>query len=111
MIKNLKEIRSKVLKLAHSLKKEYLISFGEAQIIAWKNIKLKIALHKGPVYFSFLKKNGQTRNALGTLHNVNHLLVGSDKFKQDNFTIRYYDLEAKAFRAFKVNNLLEVKVL
>lgn len=27
------------------------------QIIAWKNVKLKIALYKGPVYFSFLKKN------------------------------------------------------
>ena len=50
------------------------------------------------------------RNAIGTLHNVEHLLVGSDKFHNDIFTLRYYDLEREAFRAMKVNNLVSINI-
>ena len=77
--------RSKIVKIAHALKKVYKISFGEAQKIAWSNAKLRVALHKGPVQFSYKKKNGELRQAIGTLHNVEPLLVGSDKFQNDIF--------------------------
>ena len=100
--------RSKILKLTWALKRVYKMSFSEAQKLAWSNTKLRVALHQGPVQFTYKKKNGEMRNAIGTLHNVEHLLAGSDKFHNDIFTLRYYDLEKEAFRAMKMNNLVSV---
>lgn len=100
--------RSKIMMIAHALKKVYKMSFSEAQKLAWSNIKLKTALHQGPVQFCFRKKNGEIRQAIGTLHNVTPLLVGSDKFANDILTLRYYDLEKEAFRAMKMSNLISV---
>ena len=100
--------RSKVLKIAHSIKRVYRISFGEAQKVAWSNVKLKMALHQGPVKFSYKKKDGEIRQAIGTLHNVEPLLIGSNKFQNDIFTLRYYDLEKKDFRSMKINNLISI---
>lgn len=106
----MKYSRSKILKLAHALRKVFKMTFSEAQKIAWKNAKLKRALHQGAVEFTYRKKDGSQRKAIGTLHNVLPLLVGSDKFQNDIFTVRYYDLEKSAFRALKVNNLLTINI-
>lgn len=100
--------RSKILVIAHILRKKYNISFGEAQKISWKCAKLKNALHQGIVGFTYMKKDGTFRNAIGTLHNVESLFVGSDKFQNDILTLRYYDLEKQAFRALKINNLVSI---
>lgn len=102
--------RSKVLVLAHALVRVYKMTFGEAQKLAWKNAKLRVALHQGAVCFTFMKKNGEERKAIGTLHNVEHLLVGSNKFQNDIFTLRYYDLEKQDFRAMKINNLVSINI-
>lgn len=100
--------RSQILRLAHALRRVYKLSFSEAQKLSWSNQKLRFALHQGPVEFSYKKQNGELRQAIGTLHNVEHLLVGSDKFKNDIFTLRYYDLEKEGFRAMKINNLISI---
>ena len=100
--------RSKIMIIAHALKRVYKMSFGEAQKLAWSNSKLKVALHQGPVQFSYKKKNGEIRQAIGTLHNVAPLLVGSDKFQKDILTLRYYDLEKEDFRSMKMNNLISI---
>lgn len=84
------------------------MSFSEAQRLSWSNAKLKSALHQGPVQFSYKKKNGEIREAVGTLHNVEPLLVGSNKFSNDVLTLRYYDLEKEDFRAMKINSLISV---
>ena len=102
--------RKKVLKLTWALIKVYKMSFSEAQKLSWANTKLKVALHQGPVQFTYKKKDGEMRNAIGTLHNVEHLFVGSDKFQNDIFTLRYYDLEKEDFRAMKMNNLVSVNI-
>ena len=102
--------RKKILIIAHALKRVYKMSFSEAQKLAWSNTKLRIALYQGPVQFSYKKKNGEIRQAIGTLHNITPLLVGSNKFNSDILTLRYYDLEKEAFRAMKVNNLVFINI-
>lgn len=106
----MKYSRSKIMVIAHTLKKVYKMTFSEAQSLAWKNTKLKIAMHQGPVEFSYLKKDGTTRETVGTLHNIEHLLIGSDKFKNDILTVRYYDLEKSSFRSMKMCNLITVNI-
>lgn len=102
--------RRKIMTIAHALKRVYKMSFSEAQKLAWSNAKLRTALHQGPVQFSYKKKNGEVRQAIGTLHNIEPLLVGSDKFQSDILTLRYYDLEKQDFRAMKINNLISVSI-
>ena len=98
--------RSKIMTIAHALRRVYKMSFSEAQKLAWANVKLKMSLHQGPVQFSYKKQNGEVRQAIGTLHNVEPLLVGSSKFSNDILTLRYYDLEKEGFRAMKMSNLI-----
>ena len=100
--------RSKIMMIAHALKRVYKMSFSESQKLAWANTKLRFALHQGPVEFCYRKKDGELRPAIGTLHNVEPLLVGSNKFSNDILTLRYYDLEKDAFRAMKMNSLVSV---
>ena len=100
--------RKKIMIIAHALKRVYRMSFSEAQKLAWSNTKLRIALCQGPVQFSYKKKNGEIRQAIGTLHNITPLLVGSNKFNSDILTLRYYDLETKDFRSMKISNLISV---
>lgn len=99
--------RSSILKKAHILKKQG-YGFGEAQKLIWMGEHLRTKLHEGLTQFSYKKKDGSVREAIGTLNNVEHLLVGSSKFNSDIFTIRYYDLEKESFRATKVQNLLTI---
>lgn len=101
--------KSKLFIIAHTLVRVYKITLSEALKISWKNMKLKISLHEGGAHFQYLKKDGTLRETFGTLHNIEHLLVGSDKFQNDKLTFRYYDLEKKAFRAFKIINLISVE--
>ena len=98
--------RSKIMTISHALKKVYKLPLGEAQKLAWKNAKLKNALNQGSVQFTYMKKNGELRKAVGTLHNIEYLFSGSDKFQNDNLTLRYYDLEKNDFRAMKIKNLV-----
>lgn len=99
--------RSEILKKAHILKKQG-YNFGDAQKIIWKGEHLKVKLHNGLTQFSYRKKDQSIRLATGTLNNIEHLLIGSNKFVSDIFTIRYFDLEKKEFRAAKVQNLLNI---
>lgn len=110
MVKFTKEIKRKIFQVANKLRKIYKVNPSESLKIAWKNAKLKIALHKGGVHFEYLKKaTNEVREAFGTLHNVENYLRGSYKFQNDILTTRYFDLEKQEFRAFKVINLLSVE--
>lgn len=109
MTKYNNSFKSTLFKVAHQLKNVYKISFSEALKISWKNAKLRIKLHEGGVHFQYLKKSGEEREAFGTLRNIEHLLVGSDKFESDKLTFRYYDLEKQTFRAFKMINLVSIE--
>lgn len=54
------------LKLAHKIRKEF-NTWSEALKMAWAKIKLQNKLRKGIAHFFFTKKNGETREAFGTV--------------------------------------------
>lgn len=70
----------------------------------------KNALHKGAVKFKYRKKNGEIREALGTL-NID--TMGSENapkgtgYGGPDTTIRYYDLNSKGWRSFIIDNFID----
>ena len=59
-----------------------------------------------PVYFEFVKKDGSIREACGTLCKDAFDYVAKGTTRKENFgVISYYDLDAKGFRSFKIENL------
>jgi len=78
-------------------------TFAEALRRAWKIIKLGAELNRGVVSFSYLKKDGSTRKAKGTLMNASIKGTG----RGVNYRVfTYYDLDANGWRCACVENLL-----
>lgn len=100
--------RKKICIIANNLFKSYNITRSESFKISWKNQKLKKKMYEGGVHFFYRKLNGEMRESFGTLRNIDFLLTGSNKFKNDILTFRYYNLINKRFESFKMYNLLEV---
>ena len=82
--------RSKVLTLAHAIKKEG-IAFGKAQRKAWVIIRLKAAMRAASVVFTFLKSDGTTRRAKGTLPAYTPSKTASKPRKTNPLQIKYFD--------------------
>ena len=72
--------------------------------------EFKKALHKGKVKFSYIKKDGSIRDAVGTL-NID--VMGEDNkpkgtgYEITDSNIRYYDLNSEGWRSFITDNLIE----
>lgn len=75
--------------------------------------EFKNALHKGIVEFKYTKKNGEIREAKGTL---NTEIMGEENtpkgtgYEITDSNIRYYDLNSEGWRSFIVDNLIEWKI-
>lgn len=99
--------RSKILKLAHAIKKETGCTFGEAQRKAWQVARLEYRLNIGIASFQFIKADGTVRAANGTrnadLFEYQH--KGSEA-KQSPLNVRYFDMDANAWRSFNANRLI-----
>lgn len=71
--------------------------------------EFKKALHNGKVEFKYLKKNGEEREALGTL---NLEIMGEENapkgsgVETPDTTIRYYDLNSEGWRSFIIDNII-----
>ena len=76
----------------------------EENILEFKN-----ALHRGSVKFKYRKKNGEEREALGTLNEdimgKENMTKGEGKEYPEN-QIRYYDLVSNGWRSFLSENLI-----
>jgi len=84
-------------------------TFSEALKAAWKRIKLVAALKSGIAYFSFTKKDGSIREAIGTLNPTNFTYTAKGTAKKINLTIvKYWDIEKRAYRSLKIENLLSI---
>lgn len=81
-------------------KKSLSVSLGKA----WALLQLANALKEGVVTFAYEKSDGSLRIARGTLINVGNKVKGTRSESMSAFC--YYDLEAKDFRSFKVENLV-----
>lgn len=72
--------------------------------------QLKEQLHKGPVKFSYRKKDGSVRTALGTLNGgfipEEHLPKVEGQLPLPGIQ-KYYDLNSKGWRSFLIENLLD----
>lgn len=94
-----------VMNMAWSFIKNKGLGLSEALKLAWSNIKLKTALRKGVVEFSYRKLDGSIRKAVGTLSSA---LVpqtnGGTNTHPDYQT--YYDVEKGGWRRFSYLNII-----
>lgn len=82
-------------------------SFSVCLSKAWTLYRLsKQMAVKDEVSFAYEKKDGSLRRAIGTLRNVSNFIKGTGSSNDKVF--RYWDLEAAAFRCFKVENLVTI---
>lgn len=103
--------RKKLFKIAHSIwKKAKATSFGEALRMAWKAIRIYSEMLVGEVHFTFVKANGEVREAIGTLHNIDYTpspaTAGKPRAERPADCICYWDVEKGTFRSFNAYNLI-----
>ena len=79
--------------------------------------ELKDLLNKGQVRFTYTKKNGETRKAVGTLNLDPSIAIGMTEsfMPKGNRSIpnvvSYWDVEKMAWRSFNENQLVSVEGL
>ena len=103
----MKTFRSQVFLRAY----EIMASTGKAFAVclskAWQLYRLSKEMNtKDEVCFTYEKKDGTLRRAFGTLKDVAQFIKGNGI--QSPKVFNYWDLEAVAFRCFKVENFISV---
>ncbi len=100
--------RVRVMKYAWHLWKVTRQTWRLCMIKAWQLYRLVKSMLNGSVTFYYTKSDGSIRKAFGTLKNVpvgatpGHKKITKPSYK----TITYFDIEKKAFRCFKPENLI-----
>lgn len=96
-------MRSEALKLAWAyIKAGVTIFFGEAQRLAWKELKVKSALRKGWVKVRFEKiSTGEEVERIATLNRNNYEYSPKGERKIKIGTVVYWEKD-KGFRSFKI---------
>ena len=82
------------------------LTLSEALKQAWKAVKLKWKLLYGIVEFSFAKKDGSIRKAIGTLDLALFDYEAKGSQKENYKSVAYYDLDANGFRSFSIGSLI-----
>ena len=97
---------SKLMKQAWFLVKKLGWSISEAMKQAWKNFKLRRRLINNTVSFSYKKKDGSIREAVGTLLKTAIPAIAGER-KSDPVKVQvYYDLEKQQWRSFNIESLI-----
>lgn len=103
----MKSFRTTVFERAYEIMKATGRAFAECLTKAWQLYRLSKDLRaKDEVCFTYEKKDGTIRTAFGTLKGVEQFVKGTGT--QSPKVFNYWDLEAVAFRCFKVENLISV---
>lgn len=106
-MKSTNKFRTKVFKRAHEMVRSTGKAFAVCLSKAWAIYRLaKKLISRDEVCFTYEKKDGSLRRAYGTLKNVGQFVKGTGKTTAKVF--HYWDLEAVAFRCFKIENLVAV---
>ena len=104
-----KKTMSEIMQMAWQFVKRNGYSMSEALKVAWANFKLKMAMKSRIVRFYFLKVDGSTREAFGTLaEGMIPAIAGTDTRKPNDTIQTYYDTEKHAWRCYKRANLLRI---
>jgi len=82
------------------------LTWSESLKKAWQLYKLNKDLHAGKVSFYFEKKDGEIRKATGTLK-IDYEFKTQNQPNPKIFT--YFDVDANAFRCFKVENFIMIE--
>lgn len=100
--------RARVMKYAWQLWRNTKQQWRVCMIKAWQLYRLAKAMREGVVTFYYEKADGTIRKAVGTLKNmpVGATLGGKKMTKPSYKTMAYFDTEKKAFRCFKIENLI-----
>lgn len=99
---------SKLMKQAQYMVKTLGFTISETMKLAWRNFKLCKALKKGIVNFTFKKKDGSIREAVGTLkENVIPPVYGLRTSDPNKVQI-FYDVNKQAWRSFKIENFVSI---
>ena len=100
-------MRSEIFKAAWNYTRELGIRFGYALRRSWAEWKVSNRLLKGMAIFSFQKKDGSIRKAIGT---TNLDLIPADQHPKGNKSsdkvICFFDLASNGWKCFSKNNLL-----
>lgn len=103
-----KELLSKLMLQAWQFVKSYNYTMSKALKCAWANLKVKAALLKGYVKFTFKKVSGEIRTAIGTLANI-PIQTFSNKNRAKSDSIQtYFDIERNEFRCFHKELLISI---
>ena len=98
--------RAAALSLAWAIRKESNLTWGQCQRQAWAAVKLRNTLAVAAVEFAYLKENGETRKAYGTLCPSLFTYESKGTGSPAKLTVvRYWDLDAAAFRSFRADRL------
>lgn len=100
--------RVKVMKFAWAIFRATKNEWSLCMRKAWNLWRLAKKMRSGAVRFAYLKADGTIRQAIGTLLNLpaGASLKGKKMTKPSYKTFAYYDVEKRAFRCFKAENLL-----
>ena len=94
--------------LAWSFVKRNGMSMAEAMKVAWCNYKVRTAMKSSIVKFWFLKVDGTTREAYGTLKSDIIPPTNESDHRRNDTLQTYYDTEKAAWRCSKRANLLRM---
>ena len=73
----------------------------------------KKALHEGIVNFTYIKKDGSTREAKGTLQEkfITVTSTGTNTRPKPDNIVAYWDLDKNAWRSFITDNLQKFEIV
>lgn len=103
-------MKKQLMTLANKLRST-LGSMSAALKKAWEIMKLRAEMKASAVWFTFTKRDGSLRRALGTLSSGiidSHIKGGAPA--RPATQIVYFDLEALAFRSFVASNFEGLEV-
>lgn len=102
-------IKSNVFKLAWVFIRKHQLSLSQALKIAWRNIKLKVAMATKIVAFTFKKSDGSIREAIGTLKSdMLPQVKGTGRPTPEHLQL-YYDVQKECYRCFSKIELLTIE--
>ena len=96
----------KVMKRAWVLFRETGKSFAVCLSKSWALYRLAKRMRTGVVSFAFEKADGTLRKANGTLQEIAQYIKGTGEDIPSTF--KYYDVDKRAFRCFRIANLITV---
>lgn len=112
----MKTNKQTIMKRAHEMRKETGKSMAICLMQSWKVFKLAKRMSQGVVKFAYEKLDGTLRYATGTLQNLSEYINKDNLNKASTYSdyattykaASYFDVEARAFRSFKIQNLITI---